>query len=75
MAEDDAAASAEPASVRVELGRALADGVARAMAAGDARVAKIALAALAGLVDDAADGEGSAAAVIDLAAARQKRGA
>jgi hypothetical protein len=53
------------------MGRALADGLARALAAGDARMAKIALAALSGLVDEGAP-EGNAA-VVDLGAERRRR--
>jgi hypothetical protein len=54
------------------MGRALADALARALAAGDARAARVALTALSGLVDDAP--EGSGASIVDLAAARERRG-
>jgi hypothetical protein len=59
-------------SLRADMGRALADGLARALASGDARTARVALAALSGLLDDAP--EGSGAPVVDLAAEREKRG-
>jgi hypothetical protein len=45
--------------------------VSRALAAGDARTARVALAALAGLVDDAPEGS---AADVDLAAEQERRG-
>ena len=48
-----------------------ADGVARAFAAGDMRAARVALAALSALVDDAPDG--NAPRVTDLATERRKR--
>jgi integrase len=57
-------------SLRAGMGRALGDGLARALAAGDARTARVALAALAGLVDDAPEGS---AAVVDLAAEQERR--
>jgi hypothetical protein len=59
-------------SIRADLGRALADGLARAMAAGDMRAARIALAALSALMEDAPEQGG--APVVDLAAERRKRG-
>jgi hypothetical protein len=58
-------------SIRADMGRALADGLARALAAGDTRAARVALAALAALVDDAP--EGSGAAVVDLGTERRRR--
>src|SRR5262249_4568575 len=68
------AAAVPPApttSIRAEPGRALADGLARALAVGDSRTARIALAALSGLVDDAPEGGG--AAVVDLGEERRRR--
>jgi len=52
--------------------RALSDALARAMATGDTRAARIALTALSGLVDDGTEGGG--APVADLATERRKRG-
>jgi hypothetical protein len=54
------------------MGRALVDGLARALAAGAARGARVALTALSGLVDDPSDG--SAVSVVDLAVERERRG-
>ena len=54
---------------RSELGRALADGLARALASGDVRTARIALAALSGLVDDGDDAPGEG-----VVSERRKRG-
>jgi hypothetical protein len=47
-------------SIRTDIGRVLADAVSRALAVGDARTARVALAALSGLVDEAPDGSGLA---------------
>ena len=64
-----------PGDPRANLVRALADGAARAFAAGDSRAARVALAALSGLVDDAPDAApGNDAAVVNLATERRQRG-
>ncbi len=56
------------------MGRALADGLARALAVGDTRTARVALAALSGLVDDAPEAApGDGGAVVDFAAAAGRR--
>ena len=55
---------------RADLARALADGLARALAAGDGRAARVALAALQELTADL----GVGAPVVDLAVERRKRG-
>lgn len=52
------------------MARALSDALARAMATGDTRAARIALTALSGLVDDEAEGSSAP----DLATERRKRG-
>jgi hypothetical protein len=71
MAEPPAA---PPTSIRADMGRALADGLARALAAGDGRAARVALAALSGLVDDGPElAPGGGAPVVDLAAERRRR--
>jgi hypothetical protein len=62
-------------SVRIAMGRALSEGLARALAAGDTRAARIALGALSGLVDDTPEATPVAGApVLDLSAERRKRG-
>jgi hypothetical protein len=56
--------AAVSASIRADMRRALAEGLTRALAAGDDKAARIAIVALSGLMDDVAD----AAPVVDAAA-------
>jgi hypothetical protein len=60
-----------PGDHRSDLVRALADGAARAFAAGDTRAALLALDTVRALVGDAA--QGPAAAVLDLETERRRR--
>jgi len=55
----EAAPAATTGSIRDDMARALADGLARALAASDGKAARIALAALAGLMDDAPEAPAS----------------
>jgi hypothetical protein len=70
------AAPSPTTSIRADVGRALADGLARAFGAGDDREARRILAALSALAaDDMAKAPtGSRGPVVDLAAERRKRG-
>jgi hypothetical protein len=65
-----------PTSIHADVGRALTDGLARALASSDNREARRILAALSALTaDDAPDATHvSGPAVVDLAAERRKRG-
>jgi hypothetical protein len=47
--------AAVSASIRADMRRALAEGLTRALAAGDDMAARVAIVALSGLMDDAAD--------------------
>ena len=47
--------AAVSASMRADMRRALAEGLTRALAAGDDKAARVAIVALSGLMDDAAD--------------------
>ena len=47
--------AAVSASIRADMRRALAEGLTRALAAGDDKAARVAIIALSGLMDDAAD--------------------
>ena len=51
----DAALASPIMSIRADMRRALAEGLTRALAAGDDKAARIALTALSGLMDDAAE--------------------
>jgi len=75
LVPDDATA-APPTSIRAEMGRSLADGLGRALAAGDNREARRILAALSALTaDDLPDAApASGAPVVDLAVERERRG-
>jgi hypothetical protein len=65
----EAASAAPSTSLRADMGRALADAIARALAIGDAHAARVALTALSGLVGDAPDQNGAPA--VDLAEKRE----
>jgi hypothetical protein len=56
--------AAVSASIRADMRRALAEGLTRALAAGDDKAARVAIVALSGLMDDAA----AAAPVVGAAA-------
>ena len=63
----EAAPAASTGSIRADMGRALAEGLARALTAGDGKAARIALVALSGLMDDAPEAApvGAVAMVVD----------
>jgi hypothetical protein len=66
VAVPDAARAAPSMSIRADMRRALADGLTRALAAGDDKAARIALTALSGLMDDAPEAAPvGAVAVVD----------
>ena len=67
VAVADVAAPAVPTiSLRADMRRALAEGLTRALAAGDDKAARIALTALSGLMDDASESApAGAVAVVD----------
>jgi hypothetical protein len=70
---DVVAPAAPTISIRADMRRALADGLTRALAAGDERAARIALTALSGLMDDGADAAPVGdAAVVDLMTERRR---
>ena len=63
---DVAAPAAPTTSIRADMRRALAEGLTRALAAGDDKAARIALTALSGLMDDASESApAGAVAVVD----------
>jgi hypothetical protein len=68
---NDAAPASSLTALRADMGRMLADAIARAIAVGDAHAARVALTALSGLVEDAPDQSG--AVVADLAEKRRGR--
>jgi hypothetical protein len=72
-ARPEGAAPAPAVSIRADMGRLLADSLARALGAGDTHAARVALIALSGLVDDASDAAvPDAAPLIDLPAAADR---
>jgi hypothetical protein len=69
----DAVAAAPTMSIRADMRRSLAEGLTRALAAGDDKAARIALTALSGLMDDAADAAPVVgAAVVDPVTERRR---
>ena len=71
---DVAAPAAPTTSIRADMRRALAEGLTRALAAGDDKAARIALTALSGLMDDAPEAASvGAVAVVDVIAEQRRR--
>ena len=67
----EASPTKSPGSIDADLGRALADGLAAALAAGDMKAARVALEALDGLVDNVPETDD--APIVDLAVERRRR--